>query len=173
MASLHGWLFRRLQSVFVPDLISRLSGLCLAALPRAQSATGHEAIGWLKVPGNLGDLPSCRYHDHQALSDHLLPGLAGFSGFDAAAQLPAPAEGGSDTHEGQRSWCWFVDGLIHALGEDLMPSGRRMGAIPVEPVLGRTTRVGGAIQVADAPGRHVREAKYRWIVEDFLLYVVV
>ena len=101
-----------------------------------------------------------------------LPWLVGFSGFDAAAQLPAPAEGGRKTHEGQRSWRRFVNGLIDALGEDLMASGCGMGAIPVEPVPGRITRVGGTISVVDAPGCHVREAKYGWVVEDFLLDVV-
>lgn len=34
-----------------------------------------------------------------------------------------------------------------------------MGAIPVEPVIGRTTRIGGTIRVLYAPSCYIRKAE--------------
>ena len=81
------------------------------------------------------------------------------TGFDPAAQLPAPTEAGSDAYKGQRSWHWLINVLINSLGKDFMPGGSGMGAIPVKPLLGRTTCIGDTSHVVDAPSIYIRKAE--------------
>ena len=76
-------------------------------------------------------------------------------GFNLAAQLPAPSEAGSDPHEGQRSWHWLINLLVHSLGKNFMPGCSGMGAIPVEPIRGRTTSISDATRVGDAPSCYI------------------